>query len=65
MEDSIIVNYIDGTPETFKGKLVSDTKYPSLGLREMTWITKDGYSITLKMRKLNEDARKAFGCNET
>ena len=68
MEDSIIVKYAGGNPLSstgdrieFTGVRVSDTEYPTIGLHEITWINKDcGYSITLKIRKLDEDIRNLF-----
>lgn len=68
MEDSIIVKYASGNPPNstgnrieFTGVRVSDTEYPTIGLHEITWINKDcGYSITLKIRKLDEDIRELF-----
>jgi hypothetical protein len=72
MEDSIIVNYADSNPLNntgdrieFTGVRVSDTEYPTIGLHEITWINKDcGYSITLKIRKLDENIREAFNPTE-
>lgn len=70
MEDSIIVNYAGslnniGNRIEFTGTRVSDTEYPTLGLHEITWINKDrGYSIILKIRKLDEDIREAFNSTE-
>lgn len=73
MEDSIIVNYAGGNSPNgagdrieFTGVRVSDTEYPTIGLHEQVWINKeDGYSITLKIRKLDEDVRKVFSPAET
>lgn len=73
MEDSIIVKYADhdplnrtGSEIEFTGTRVSDTEYPTLGLHEITWINKDhGYSIILKIRKLDEDIREAFNPTDT
>lgn len=63
MEDSIIVNYADGTSEEYTGKMISDTKYPMLELHERSWVNKElGYSVILKVRKLDEETRKIFGC---
>lgn len=72
MEDSIIVKYADsdslnntGKRIEFTGVRVSDTEYPTIRLHEITWINKDyGYSITLKIRKLDEDIREAFNPTE-
>lgn len=72
MEDSIIVKYAGGNPLNsagdrieFTGTRVSDTEYPTLGLHEIAWINKDrGYSIILKIRKLDEDIQEAFNPTE-
>ena len=70
MEDSIIVKYAGDLNNTgnrieFTGVRVSDTEYPTIGLHEITWINKDrGYSIILKIRKLDEDIRETFNPTE-
>jgi len=69
MEDSIIVKYAGGLNNTsnqieFTGSRISDTEYPTIGLHEITWINKDrGYSITLKIRKLDDDIQELFKNN--
>ena len=64
MEDSIIVNYVDGTPMRLAGTMISDVKYPAIGLREQVWVNKaEGYSVTLKIRELDDEAREIFGCH--
>ena len=59
MTDKITIQYADGAPEELSGEMTSDTHYPTIGLRQKTWINiEQGYSVRLEIRELDEEFLK-------
>lgn len=61
MKDTITIQYCDGQSSKLSGKMIADTEYKEIGLREQIWVDTDaGVSYTLSTRKLDRRSLEVF-----